>query len=99
MTVALMTRSVIKHVPYRVRQDETAEKEYDARCVYGDEVECGAESGPCSDPFEVEAWQRQHTQQTRHNRYRRSLAGYEIWEPTQHVPAPVEPSKATGASA
>lgn len=93
MAALPMTRSVLKYVAYKVRPDETAEKEFGARCVYGDEVECGAESGPRSNPLDVESWQREHTQETRHNRYRRSMAGYEIWEPAQPVPPPVEPVK------
>ncbi|MGW0962584.1 DUF7848 domain-containing protein [Streptomyces gelaticus] len=88
-----MTRSVVKYVPYHIRSDETAEGEFEARCVFGDERECGAESGLCHSPAEVEGWQRRHTQETRHTRYRRVAADYQIWEPTQHVPASVPVSE------
>jgi hypothetical protein len=43
-------------------------------------------------------WMIQHTSETRHNRYRRTLADYQIWSPTEPVPAPqpvppLEPAK------
>ncbi|QFR01080.1 hypothetical protein F9278_38345 [Streptomyces phaeolivaceus] len=84
-------RSVIKYVPYKVRPDDTAEIEHEARCVFGDEVECGAESGPRSDPAEVDVWMREHTRETRHGRYRQSMAGYVLWEAIEPVPSPVAP--------
>ncbi|WP_329338238.1 hypothetical protein OG252_22585 [Streptomyces sp. NBC_01352] len=31
-------------------------------------------------PAEVEEWQRRHTQETRHLRYRRSFADYAVFE-------------------
>ncbi|MGW0707071.1 DUF7848 domain-containing protein [Streptomyces sp. NPDC002643] len=89
-----MTRSRIKHVTYRIRQDDLAESEFEARCVFGDEVECGAESGRRPESSQVDEWQRKHTQATRHNRYRRSMSDYQIWEPTEDVPPPVQPERA-----
>ncbi|MFF5371315.1 hypothetical protein [Streptomyces sp. NPDC013187] len=93
-----MTRSVIKHVTYELRPDETANQEFEARCVWGEEKECGAESGPQPTPEDVTVWMIQHTSKTRHNRYRRALADYQIWSPTEPVPAPqpvppLEPAK------
>ncbi|WP_200303958.1 DUF7848 domain-containing protein [Streptomyces adelaidensis] len=78
---AARTRRVLRYVPYVIAQDATAEPEYEARCVSGDEVECGAESGVRSDPAAVEEWQRRHTQETRHSRYRRGFADYAVMEP------------------
>ncbi|MER5490101.1 DUF7848 domain-containing protein [Streptomyces sp. LE64] len=83
-----MTRSVIKHVTYELHADLGAEEEYEARCVWGEEVECGAESGPRHSPEEVTAWMIRHTSGTRHNRYRRTRSDYQFWQPTEHVPAP-----------
>ncbi|MGW1673317.1 DUF7848 domain-containing protein [Streptomyces sp. NPDC002324] len=81
-----MTRSVLKYVTYLLRADQTAEAEYEARCVWGDEKECGAESGPKPSPADVHVWQTQHTSETGHNRYRRVHADYQVWVPTEHVP-------------
>lgn len=79
-------RRVFRYVPYVIAQDATAEPEYEARCVSGDETECGAESGVRSDPAAVEEWQRVHTQETRHPRYRRSFGDYSVLEPLEEVP-------------
>ncbi len=80
------TRRVFRYVPYVIAQDATAEPEYEARCVSGDETECGAESGVRSDAAAVEEWQRRHTQETRHLRYRRSFGDYSVLEPLEEVP-------------
>ncbi|MFD9136887.1 hypothetical protein ACFVZA_31515 [Streptomyces bottropensis] len=80
------TRRVFRYVPYVIAQDATVEPEYEARCVSGDETECGAESGVRSDPAAVEEWQRGHTQETRHLRYRRSFGDYSVLEPLEEVP-------------
>ncbi|GGN85694.1 hypothetical protein GCM10011579_076780 [Streptomyces albiflavescens] len=74
-------RRIFRYVPYSIVQDATAEPEYEACCVSGDEADCGAGSGPRHDPAEVEEWQRRHTQETRHTRYRRNFADYAVMEP------------------
>ncbi|MGW1717230.1 DUF7848 domain-containing protein [Streptomyces sp. NPDC002156] len=76
-----MTRRIFRYVPYTIVQDQTAEPEYAARCVSGDERDCGAESGVRHDPADVEEWQRKHMQDTRHSRYRRTFADYAVMEP------------------
>jgi len=76
-------RRVFRFVPYAIVQDATAEPEYEARCVSGDEADCGAGSGPRNGPAEVEEWQRRHTQETRHLRYRRNFADYAVLEPVE----------------
>jgi hypothetical protein len=73
-------RRVFRYVPYSIVQDASAQPEYEARCVSGDEADCGATSGPRQSPAEVEEWQRRHTQETRHTRYRRSFADYAVLE-------------------
>ncbi|HSX99646.1 MAG TPA: hypothetical protein VLG91_20000 [Streptomyces sp.] len=80
------TRRVFRYVPYVIAQDATAEPEYEARCVSGDEAECGAESGVRSDPAAVEEWQRGHVQETGHPRYRRSFGDYAVFEAQVEVP-------------
>ncbi|MEU9975937.1 hypothetical protein [Streptomyces sp. NPDC051014] len=74
-------RRFFRFVPYLITQDDTAEPEYAAYCVSGDEADCGAESGPCGSPGAVEEWQRRHTRDTRHLRYRRSFTDYAVLEP------------------
>ncbi|WP_342456401.1 hypothetical protein [Streptomyces coeruleorubidus] len=73
-------RRIFRYVPYSIVQDASALPEYQAYCVSGDDADCGATSGPCQAPGEVEEWQRRHTQQTRHLRYRRSFADYAVLE-------------------
>jgi hypothetical protein len=73
-------RRLFRYVPYSIVQDPSAQPEYEAYCVSGDETECGAASGPCPHPADVEEWQRKHAQETRHLRYRRSFADYAVLE-------------------
>ncbi|WP_156727492.1 DUF7848 domain-containing protein [Streptomyces apocyni] len=68
-------------MPFTIEQDVTAEPEYEARCVSGDETECGARSGTHCHPGPVEEWQRKHTQETRHTRYRRNFGDYAVMQP------------------
>lgn len=74
-------RRVFRFVPYLITQDASAEPEYEACCVSGEEADCGAASGPCASPGAVEEWQRRHTRDTRHARYRRSFSDYAVLEP------------------
>ncbi|MFE5036439.1 hypothetical protein [Streptomyces sp. NPDC056683] len=74
-------RRFFRFVPYLITQDLTAEPEYEAFCVSGEEADCGAASGPCGSPEAVEEWQRGHTRDTRHQRYRRSFTDYAVLEP------------------
>lgn len=88
-----MTRRTFRYVPFSITQDATAEPEYEARCVSGDDSECGAESGVRHDPAEVEEWQRKHTQETRHARYRRNFADYAVMEPSDGHPDGLEAAR------
>ena len=73
-------RRLFRYVPYSIVQDPLAATEYEACCVSGEEADCGAGSGPRSDPAEVEEWQRRHTQESGHTRYRRCFADYAVLE-------------------
>ncbi|SDN10274.1 hypothetical protein SAMN04487981_103574 [Streptomyces sp. cf386] len=73
-------RRIFRFVPYSIVQDASVLPEYEASCVSGDEADCGAASGPCGHPTEVEGWRRRHTQETRHTRYRRSFLDYAVLE-------------------
>lgn len=79
-------RRVFRYVPFTIVQDPTAEPEYAARCVSGEEADCGAESGAWCHPAGVEDWQRRHTQETRHLRYRRTFGDYAVLEPSDGGP-------------
>jgi hypothetical protein len=83
---AVRGRRVFRYVPYVLAQDPTAEPEYEARCVSGDEKECGAGSGVRSGPADVEEWLRGHTQETGHMRYRRTFGDYAVFEAQEDVP-------------
>ncbi|WP_240799392.1 beta family protein [Streptomyces sp. A0958] len=72
---------MFRYVPFTIEQDGTVEPEYEARCVSGDEVECGAWSGTCIGPEPVEEWQRRHTQESGHRRYRRNFGDYAVMRP------------------
>ncbi|MGW0496767.1 DUF7848 domain-containing protein [Streptomyces sp. NPDC003007] len=71
---------IFRYVPYTIVQDPSALPEYEARCVSGEDADCGAGSGLRSAPAEVEEWQRRHTQETLHLRYRRCFADYAVLE-------------------
>ncbi|WP_238782801.1 hypothetical protein [Streptomyces monomycini] len=72
-------------MPFTITQDMSAEPEYEARCVAGDEAECGAASGTHHDPGPVEEWQRKHTQNTGHRRYRRTFGDYAELQPSPYL--------------
>ncbi|MCW5252998.1 hypothetical protein [Streptomyces sp. SHP 1-2] len=67
-----------RRVPYSILPDPSARPEYEARCVSGEGAGCGAASGPCQDPADVEDWQRRHARETRHLRYRRSATDHAL---------------------
>ncbi|MFE0178463.1 hypothetical protein ACFWZ2_39760 [Streptomyces sp. NPDC059002] len=79
-------------MPYALVQDPYAAPEYEARCVAGDDADCGAVSGRHVDPGPVEEWQRRHTQETGHTRYRRTFVDYAVMEPPAGPPAGLEPA-------
>jgi hypothetical protein len=86
-----VTRRVFRYVPFTIEQDLTAEPEYEARCVSGDELECGARSGTYSAPGPVEEWQRRHTQETGHRRYRRDFGDYAVLRPPPELAGCIRP--------
>jgi len=92
-----MTRT-FRYVPYKRVQDPYAAPEYEARCVCGDEAECGAASGSHGDPEPVEEWQRLHTQATGHTRYRRTFADYAVMQPPDGLLAELEPARVEGVT-
>ncbi|MFF4586589.1 hypothetical protein [Streptomyces sp. NPDC001388] len=61
---------------YTVVPDASAEAEYETSCTG-----CRAGSGARRDLAEVEEWQRGHTRETGHTRYRRTVADYAVFTP------------------
>ncbi|MDX3244784.1 hypothetical protein PV408_23990, partial [Streptomyces sp. ME18-1-4] len=66
---------------YALVPDASAEAEYETSCA-----DCQAGSGPHRASSDVEEWQRGHTHETGHTRYRRTVADYAVFEPG--VPGP-----------
>ncbi|MFJ9901224.1 hypothetical protein ACIQPR_48795 [Streptomyces sp. NPDC091280] len=64
-----------------VTADESAEPEFEAVCVSGDEKECGEESGLLADAEHLDRWMAEHTRDTGHRRYRRTYGEYATVEP------------------
>ncbi|MFF1543476.1 hypothetical protein [Streptomyces sp. NPDC058291] len=58
---------------YALVPDASAGAEYETSCT-----ECRAGSGARPGPADVEEWQRGHTRQTGHARYRRTVADYAV---------------------
>lgn len=81
-----MTRSVMRYVPFTIRQDPTALPGYEAECVSGEESDCGAKSGEWGTPAPVENWVMAHTRDTGHTRYRRWFVDYAEVNAPDNVP-------------
>lgn len=90
-----MTRRVFRYVPFLIERDQTAEATYEAECVAGEVLECGAESGPHHGPEPVDEWMRKHTQDTGHRRYLRLFSDYAVMQPPKE---PGEPLRANGGT-
>ncbi|WP_328480379.1 MULTISPECIES: DUF7848 domain-containing protein [unclassified Streptomyces] len=58
---------------YALVPDASAAAEYEGACT-----ECAAGSGARRRPADVEEWQRGHTRETGHTRYRRTVADYAV---------------------
>lgn len=84
-----MTKAVFLYVPWTTRQDPTAFPTYEAKCVTGDETDCGAESGPKLRPQDVETWMDGHLRDTGHTRYLRVFSDYAITQ--REGEPPLEP--------
>jgi hypothetical protein len=61
---------------YALVPDASADAEYDTSCA-----DCHAGSGAHRNPSDVEEWQRGHTHETGHTRYRRTVADYAVFTP------------------
>ncbi|MGW1147062.1 DUF7848 domain-containing protein [Streptomyces sp. NPDC002454] len=79
-------RRVFRYVPFTFPQDPATEPAYAARCVSGETSCCGAESGPCEHPAQVEDWLLLHAQETRHLWYQRTFTDWTVLERSEEVP-------------
>lgn len=75
-----MSSRVFRFVPFKLRQDTETEPVYEARCVSGDEQECGAESAEWITPHPVEVWMEAHLKATGHRHYRRSFHDNAVYQ-------------------
>ncbi|MER0445985.1 hypothetical protein ABR738_15690 [Streptomyces sp. Edi4] len=66
---------------YEIQPDPVGETTYAAECVSGDEADCGAQSGEKDETAKVAQWIAEHTRDTGHQRYRRTVADYVTAEP------------------
>ncbi|MGW3068721.1 DUF7848 domain-containing protein [Streptomyces sp. NPDC001130] len=64
------------HVAFRVTRDQSAESTRAARCVVGEEEDCGATSGEMTDEASVVDWMTRHTADTGHTRFTRVFIDY-----------------------
>jgi hypothetical protein len=81
-----MKKSLMRFVPFTVRQDPETEPTYEARCVSGDDKECGQASGEWVNPEPVDAWLDAHIKETGHRHYRRSFHDNAVYEPSDGTP-------------
>ncbi|MFE7120601.1 hypothetical protein ACFU99_34745 [Streptomyces sp. NPDC057654] len=92
----------MRYAQFTMVQDASVRPEYSVTCVSGDHLECGGESGGEGVPEVVEAWMRQHAQDTGHRRYRRSICDYAECEPPKPPESPKSlepPSESEGRRA
>ncbi|MYT25958.1 hypothetical protein GTW69_37780 [Streptomyces sp. SID7760] len=66
---------------YAVSADESSAPAYQAVCVSGEEVDCGADSADQPDEEELVRWMAQHARDTGHDRFRRARWDYATVEP------------------
>lgn len=74
-------RAVLRFVDYKVTFDPAGEATRQARCVSGDEEECGAESKELGGEQSVVDWMAEHAAETGHRRFHRLYSDYALVEP------------------
>ncbi|EST35389.1 hypothetical protein [Streptomyces roseochromogenus] len=74
-------RAVLRFVDYKTIRDPLGEVTYQARCVSGNDEECGAESMVLGGDEAVNDWMVEHTAQTGHERFKRTFEDYALVEP------------------
>ncbi|MCW7945048.1 hypothetical protein AAW14_24360 [Streptomyces hygroscopicus] len=76
----MSAKAVLRFVKYKITRDPDRERTWRARCVSGDEEECGAESmvfGGDEDPID---WMAEHAKETGHTRFERTYKDYALVE-------------------
>ncbi|MFF7477089.1 hypothetical protein [Streptomyces sp. NPDC008092] len=74
-------KAVMRFVDYETTRDPQGEIIFKARCVSGDEAECGAESEGFDGDEAANMWMAKHTATTGHKRYKRTCEDYALVEP------------------
>ncbi|WP_367132472.1 MULTISPECIES: DUF7848 domain-containing protein [Streptomyces] len=77
----MSVRKRYRFADWTTLQDATASPEYAARCVTGDDSDCGATSGWSNARGSVQSWMETHVQQTGHLRFQRLFADYAVVGP------------------
>ena len=77
---------VLGHVAFRVTRDQSAKSTRAARCVVGEEEDCGATSGEMRDEASVVDWMTHHTADTGHARFTRVFIDYATVQRRGSVP-------------
>ncbi|GHE08524.1 DUF7848 domain-containing protein [Streptomyces alanosinicus] len=71
-------RAVLRFVTYKITRDPDGEVTFQARCVCGDDKECGAESNVLGGEEAVSDWMAEHTVATGHRRFERIFKDYAL---------------------
>jgi hypothetical protein len=91
-------RSVMRFVVYTVKEDESAEHEYEAVCVTGLDADCGARSPCCADLDALAVWQLDHAKETGHRHFRRTVHDYSLVVPVDGSACRLVPTGSGGTS-
>ena len=75
------TTRVLRFRNFTIMPDPLGLPTFEARCVSGDEEECGAESGEHDAVAGRDDWVQRHFKATGHQRYQHVLSDYRIIEP------------------
>ncbi|MEV6838989.1 hypothetical protein AB0N17_31515 [Streptomyces sp. NPDC051133] len=76
----MSVKAVLRFVNYKITRDPDGEKTWRARCVSGDEEECGAESMVFGSDDPPADWMAEHTATTGHQRFQRIYEDYALVE-------------------
>ncbi|MGW2715458.1 hypothetical protein HKX69_06025 [Streptomyces argyrophyllae] len=71
-------RAVLRFVDYTVVQDPAGERTWKARCVSGEEKDCGAESTVYGSDHAPTRWMAEHCKETGHERFQRIYEDYAL---------------------
>jgi len=73
----------MRYVDYKIVTDPAGERTWKARCVSGDEADCGAESMVFGGDHAPTKWMAEHTKETGHERFKRIYEDYALVQRTE----------------